>query len=313
MENEVKRDLLIESQNELSIIDIYSILNVHKKIIIGFIGIFSISSLIVSLLLPNIYSSSSLLAPSNQNDTLASKLSTYSSIAGFAGIELPEASATRSQEAIETIKSFKFFVQEFLPNIKLEDLMAVKKWIPSENKIIYKKKDFDVKSNSWIRDVRYPKKVIPSDQEAYEIYSDIISINEYTKTSFVRISIEHKSPYIARDWANIIVTRINKTMKDYDINQANSSILFLNNYLDNTSIQSTKDAASNLLEAQMQTLMLANSTSDYIYKTIEAPIAPELKSKPRRLIICIFGFLIGLVFGVTVAFVLDLKNKKARA
>ena len=44
--------------------------------------------------------------------------------------------------------------------------------------------------------------------------------------------------------------------------------------------------------------MLAEIRKQYVFKIIESPIAPEIKSKPSRAMICIlitgFGFLISL-------------------
>ena len=48
----------------------------------------------------------------------------------------------------------------------------------------------------------------------------------------------------------------------------------------------------------MQTLMLASSNEDYIFKTINSPIVPEEKSGPNRAFICIVGTLFGFIFSI---------------
>ena len=122
-----------------------------------------------SLSLPNIYTSTTILAPATADDSLASKLGNFSSLGAIAGISLPSGTASKSQEAMERIKSFDFFSAYILPNIKLENLMAVKKWVLETNEIIYDEELFDQVNNKWIRDT---PKIIPSNQEAFKVYKN---------------------------------------------------------------------------------------------------------------------------------------------
>ena len=98
----------------------------NKKMLISIVTTMAaILSVLYALSLPNIYSSHALLAPSNPNESLSSKLGTYSTLAGMAGVSIPVTTSDPSLEAIERIKSFDFFLNHFLPYIKLENLVAV--------------------------------------------------------------------------------------------------------------------------------------------------------------------------------------------
>ena len=79
--------------------------------------------------------------------------------------------------------------------------------------------------------------------------------------------------------------------------------LNLNDYYKTTNIQSLRESISSLQESQMQTLMIASSTDDYIFKTIDSAAVPELKSEPRRSIICIIGTLLGAIISILIALV----------
>ena len=124
-------------------------------------------------------------------------------MASFAGVQIPGSNATKSQEAIKRIKSFDFFSKFFLPNIKLENLMALDEWIQNGNTLIYDEKMFDDKTGKWLRKVSFPQTVIPSDQEAYRKYKNILNITNDADTGFVTLSIEHRSPIIAKKWVDI--------------------------------------------------------------------------------------------------------------
>ena len=45
---------------------------------------------------------------------------------------------------------------------------------------------------------------------------EIMSIQEDKKTSFVTLSVEHKSPFIAQQWVEIMMDQIDQVMRDQD-------------------------------------------------------------------------------------------------
>lgn len=289
-----------KNDEEINLKDLLEII-LHRKLTILLITTSAaFLSLIFSLSLPDIYSSRTILAPTNEEESLNSKLGGLSSLS-FVGVRIPGESATKSQEAIERIKSFEFFSKHFLPNIQLENIMAVKKWKNDSNELIYKIDLFDKNNDEWV--------LKPSIQEAYEVYIDHINIDEDQKTSFVTISISHQSPYIAQKWINIIVDQINENMRKVDAELAKKSISYLSEAYERTKIESIKNAISQLLEGQMQTLMLTASNNDYVYKTIDSPIVPEKKTEPSRAVICIIGTIVGGILSLFIAFFLSYRDQ----
>lgn len=272
-----------------------------KKVLVIFVTlIFAIVSVFYSLSLPNIYTSSAIYAPTNQEDSLSNKLGGYSSLAGFAGISLPSDVGSKSKEAIARMQSYDFFEHKFLPFIQLENMMAIEEWVVTENKIIYNSEIFNEESKEWTRNVKYPMKSKPSNQEAFEVYKSILSADEDLKTSFVTFQVHHQSPYIAHKWLRIILKNINDHMRNLDKEQAEYSIEFLRNISSQANLE-IKEAITQLLTTQIQTLMLTEASKDYVFRPISSPIVPEKKSKPSRAIICILGTLLGGIFGIFMA------------
>ncbi len=287
-------------------VDLKEILQIllKKKILISLLTLFfAIASIFTAISMSDVYKSSSLLAPTSQDESLSSSLGGLSSLAGIAGVSLPAGSISDSQIAVKRIESFEFFSKSFLPSIKLEDLMAEKKWIPQENRLIYDEDIFDELSNKWVRKVSYPKKTIPSSQEAFKEFKKALSINQDEETGLVYLSIEHISPNVAKEWMDVIIYNINERMREIDKEDAQNSINFLSETLKTTNSQSIKVVFSKLMESQMQTLMLASSNEDYIFKTINSPIVPEEKSGPNRAFICIAGTLFGFIFSIIIVLV----------
>lgn len=295
--------------DEIDLRNLFHILWNKKFFILCLTSIFAIISVLYSLSLPNIYTSSALLAPASEENSLSSQVGQFSGLASFAGLGLSSEGSSKTQEAIERIKSFEFFSKHFLPNVQLENLMAVKKWIPEQNILIYDENLFDPKTKIWKRDVSYPRKIIPSNQEVFEeVYEKILDISMNKNTGFVSISINHKSPNIAKRWLDLIILNINESMRELDKQSSQRSIDFLNKSTESTSVRSINDVISVLLENQMQTLMLANSQKDYVFKIIESPIASEKKSGPSRAIICIIITLLGGLFSVCIVFLLHYRK-----
>ena len=275
-----------------------------KKILIAAITSFAaIISVIYALSLPNLYISQSLLAPTGEEDSLSSNLGSYSGLASLTGIDLQSGGSSKSKEAITRIKSYDFFSKYFLLNIKLENLLALDEWVQQENTLIYNKELYDSNSNKWVRKVTHPQSIIPSDQEAFKKYKAILGLSIDKDTGFVSLSIEHKSPIIAKKWVNIIIKNINESMRELDKQKALNAINFLNESTNSTSVQSIKEVIAKLQESQMQTYMLASSNEEYIFKILDSPLVPEKKSGPNRASICIIGTLLGAIFSLFIVLI----------
>ena len=280
-----------------------------NKVLILVVSImFAVASVLYALSLPNIYVSKTHLVPQVENSSVSSSLGAYSNLAGMAGISLGSDGDNLSMEAMARIKSFDFFSSQFLPKIKLEDLLAVESWNRKTNTITYKEKLFDDAAKKWIREVKAPKSIIPSNQEAFREYKKIISVTEDKKTKYVTLSIRHQSPYVAQNWVSIIVDNINESMRKETKDISDQSITFLNEKYEETSVNDLRKAIAELIDAQMQKLMFASVRNDYVYKTIESPLVPELKSSPNRAVICIVGTLIGFFLSIILVLIIQLRK-----
>ena len=293
---------------DINIFDFFLILWKRKLTIIATTTIAAILSVIFSLSLPNIYTSSTLLIQSDANQSLASNFSGLSSLASLSNIpDLRSPGENKSKEAMARIRSYNFFENQFLPNIKLENLMAARKWEPELDVIKYNN-DFIKETNTWVRAVKFPYKPKPSNQEAFKVYSEIINLYEDQKTFFVTLSVEHISPKVASAWNKIIFNEINAYMRQIDKSIAEESIKFLKDTSLNNNIADIDNYISSLLKEQLQNLMFTESRKDYIYSYIEAPYIPEKKSKPSRALICIMGTFLGGLIGVLSALILNFKE-----
>ena len=268
----------------------------NKKLLISSITLtFSLIAVMYSLSLPNMYKSEALLASADQDKSSSNMLKGSAGISGLVGLTLP-AGADKSIEAIEIIKSHDFFNNYLLPLISLQDIMAVESWDQKLNKIYYDPKLFDSKSGEWIRKASFPIQKKPSSQEAFQAYRALMDVSKDKKTSFVTISIKHHSPFTAQEWVKLIIREINKSMRNKEKELVSNSIIFLNKQAEKVNYEEVKQAIASLQQEQVKSLMLIEASEDYIFKVLNSPLAPEIKSEPSRSNIVITISLIGFIF-----------------
>lgn len=297
-------------EDEIDLHELLLMLWNKKLLITGTSLLFAVCGMLLALFfLPNIYKSHALLLSADQGQSNMGSLSQYSSMARLAGISIPSNEVDKSTEAIERIKSHEFFARYFLKNILLQDLLAVQKWDPSSNMLFYKENIFDSNKSIWIRDVGFPKSIIPSSQEAYKTYQKIINVSQNDRTKFITISVEHQSPFIAKEWTDIIIKEINKSMRDAEKKQTSKSIKFLNEQALTVNYDELKKAISLLQQEQMKSLMLIEANEDYIFKIVESPLVPEMKSGPNRFAIVLIGALFGAILSILFLVIINLLQR----
>lgn len=297
--------------DEVDLRELFIFIWSKKLLIVLITSIISIAVVIYALQLPNIYKAEALLSPAEQqqNNGLASLAGQFGGIANLAGVDLGgSSSSSKTGLAIEVLKSRKFSSKFIEQHDILKDLMAVKEWDLYQNKISYDKEIFNSETQEWVREVKLPFKAKPSMQEAYIKLQEAMSVELDPDTGMIKLSVEHYSPYIAKNWVDWLVTDINEVMRIRDVDEAQKSTLFLTQQIQNTEISNMKSILFTLLEEQAKIIMFANVRTEYVFKTVDPAIVPEKKFKPRRSLICILGFLAGLLLSLFIVSVMYLSS-----
>ena len=131
---------------------------------------------------------------------------------------------------------------------------------------------------------------------------DALIIQENKKTQFLRLGFKHKSPEIAAEWTSLVIKDLNDAIRLQDINEAESSIAYLRQQIEASPLTDLKTLFYNLIQAQTETMMLANVREEYVFKTIDPASVPEFKSEPKRALICIFGTFLGGLLSLVYVF-----------
>ena len=280
---------------EIYIADIFTALkNNFFKILCVTLIVSSITVFYV-LSLPNIYRSEALLV---QNSTINNNnnLSKYSGLASLAGVDVQTGNSENNVAiALELVKSLNFFESLTKNYDILVPLLASKSWDPLTSTFAINDKVYNEKNQTWNSENPLIIDSNPSIQIAHKIFLEIMFIDVDKDTGFIKISIEHISPFIAKEWVSNIVDQLNKIVRKEKKDRAEDSIYFLTEELKKTTSNEIKTAINNVMTGEYEKLMLVNAFPDYVFRYISYPYVPEKKIKPTRSIICIIAFLLSSI------------------
>ena len=291
--------------DEIDLRELFDALFQGKWIIVSVAAFVTIIGVIYSLSMPNIYESKALLAPVSPSSGISRALGGYSGIAGLAGISLPSGGdESNSVKAINKLSSLSFFDKNILTNIFLPDLMAVKSWNSKTNTLLYDESIYDKISNSWLRDYSYPKKQIPSAQESFKVFiTQHLNLSKDNKTGFITLSIKHQSPFVAKQWTELVINEVNAFYREKDKLESEKSVSYLNQQIAMTSLTQIKQVIAELLQEETQKLTLIEANQFYVFDYIDPPAVMEQKSEPKRSIIVILGSLLGVMLGIVLVLI----------
>ena len=303
MNNDINTSNSINSNDEINIIELLAALWQGKWLIIALTSFFSISAVLYSLYLPDIYEPEALLSPVG-SEGRSSSSNSIGGLASLAGINLSSKPSGNSAKALEKVKTLSFFQDNILPNIHLPDLMAMQSWNADTNTMSYKS-EYNQETKTWNE--------IPSAQESYDEFKDLMKFSQDYDSGFVTISIKHKSPHVAKEWIELIVNQLNYFFRTNDKQEAQLSMDFLNAQIAQTSYTEIKQVIAQLLQNKMQQLTLIEANEFYVFSYIDPPQVMEKRDEPNRASISILGFIFGGMLGILVVIIREffsIKNLK---
>jgi LPS O-antigen subunit length determinant protein (WzzB/FepE family) len=276
---------------------------VNRYFILSFSVFFSTLAIIISLFLTPIFQSSMLLKPKiSSEDGLSgtlSKIVGVSSITGSLGL------GSGNKEisiAIETLKSKDFLVFLLEDDKFKRDLFAFKRFDVRSGVNIYDEKIFDSRNN---------KLLIPIDIHAAHrrFINSYFNVVKLKPDDFVRIVIEHPSPIITKEWADLIFHSINLFRSQEDFDENNRISEYVNKELSRTRILELQKVLAKIAQSAIQKKMIAEISDNYVFDVIESAYTPTERIRPARtFIVVISAFLFGFL-ACFIVFILNVLNK----
>ena len=291
----------VNFDDEVDLIKLFKIIMDGKKVIISGFILSALISILYSLSLTNYYLSESIL--SIRDNSQASSISQYSGAAAMLGVNLPASGENKTMEVIELVQSRKFVEHLLTFENTLPSIMAAERFNGNTNKLIFDLEKYDPSTGTWkMRSDDLPQ--VPSYLEVHEVYNkELLKINHDIQTGFIKLSVEHISPFFAKQFLDLIINEANTLLRKKDLELSSQAIDFLESQLSQTSFTEIRKSINTLIESQLETQMMAKIYQDYILETIDPPFVPEKKSKPSRSIIVIVSSVLGTSLAILIVIV----------
>jgi LPS O-antigen subunit length determinant protein (WzzB/FepE family) len=298
--------LSMRAENEeIDLLELWQAIWQRKRMISLIATVFTAIAVGVALILPNIYTSTATLAPSEeqQGGGLSALAGQFGGLASLAGVSLGNGKADKTTVAVEIANSRQFMTR-FVREHQLEVALMAATGMDKKTKALVIDDDlFDVKTQRWVRKVKEGQSIEPTDWELYKVISKIIAVTQDKKSGFVTISIDYYSPEMAKQWVDWFVTDLNNYMRKRDQIDSKRNITYLKQQLEKTAVADMQTVFYQLIEQQTKTLMLSEVNTEYVFKTLDPAVIAEEKTKPKRALIVILGGVVGGMFGVLFALI----------
>ncbi|AEX20697.1 Wzz/FepE/Etk N-terminal domain-containing protein [Vibrio sp. EJY3] len=294
------------ADDEIDLRELFKAIWKGKWIIIATTFVFAVASVLYSLSLPNIYKADALLSPaeSSSGGGLSKMAGQLGGLAALAGVNLGGGETSQADLAVQVMKSRQFVDAFINKHDLLVPLMAAKDWDLAANKLVINEDSYNPSTGNWLREPKGLRGSKPTAQEAFEVFNkDTLSVNQDKESGLYTVSIKHYSPYIAQQWVNWLVEDINKVMRERTIAETSQNLDYLNTQLQKTAVADMQSTFYKLIEEQTKSLMLAEVQEEFVFKTVDPAVVPELKDGPKRALLCVLGSLLGGILGLAIVLV----------
>lgn len=303
------------SNDQIDIINLILFFWARKLLLIILTTIGVVLSVLYSLSIPNKYESNAILSPSAsfQSDSNLGMFN-YSGAASLAGISLPSSQGSNSLDLVIEILNSRDFYLRFVKSRNISvDLIATIDWDNKTRQLKYDEEIYDIINSEWVARGSSFTEEGPTSQTIIDFMSELIFIKKDIETGFVRISVKHYSPDIAKKWLEWIIEDINKTLKNRDLVYATKTKAYLLEQIEKNKIAELNQVFNDLVAAQIEKIMLAEVQDEYALTVIDPPLLPERKSEPNRVKIVLFGSVLsGLLSMILVFFHSILHSRKRK-
>jgi uncharacterized protein involved in exopolysaccharide biosynthesis len=295
----------LSDDDEIDLIELWNALWSRKWLIILTMLFGGGLAVCVALWLPNIYTSTATLTPSEdqQGSGLSALATQFGGLASLAGVSLGSGGSDKTAVAIQIGQSRQFLTR-FIRDHHLEvPLLAIKRFNKESGNLEIDSDLYDETSHRWVRDVPKGVSIEPTDWELYKKINKILSIEQDKKSGFVTVNVDSLSPLMSKQWVDWFIADLNQYMQRRDQTDATRNINYLKAQLDKTSVADMQSVFYQLIEDQTKTLMLSEANPEYVFKTLDPAVVAEEKTKPKRALIAVLGTILGGMLGVLIALI----------
>lgn len=285
--------------SELSFTDVLAFFQLNIKTVLFWVALSFALSLLLLLRMPDKYTSYAKLAPTPDSQA-KNNTSSLGGVAALAGINIGSASSSRSDLALEFVRTYDF-ITSFLSKKDLEKaILAVSDWDPSDGTLTYDKDIVD----RFFGEGGPLNSSLEFEYLLTKKFNKSLRLSVDKETGFVTVSFTHVSPFVSADVLRLLLDELNAVVKNRDIQQYSDNITYLEQGLISTSVTEMREVFYTLVEEQVKNKMLAVAKQNYVFEPIEPPRVPYKKSGPHK---ALFVFVLVFLGGCLALIILSLR------
>lgn len=278
--------------SDITVGSVVSALRRHSVLIGSIVIACGAAATAIAFLMTPVYRSEVVMAPVQSNQAAGGMLSIAGQLSGLAGLAGLTNERDETQIALATVRG-REFTSEF---IRENDLLPV----------LFGGL-YDRENQQWT----VPEDERPTMSDGYKLFDNQVRrVSQDSSSGIVTVAIEWSDPDIAAQWANMLVTTLNRRMRAKAVIEAESNLDFLRDQLGKTNLVEVQQGLSRLIEAQINKVMLANSREEYAFSVIDPAVAADEDDfiRPQRTAVVAAGLAAGLLLGILLALFLAMRT-----
>lgn len=293
--------------DEIDLVELAKTVWQGRKLIAWIVAGCTLATIIISLLMTNIYTATAVLKPvSPQSSTsrMTSLASQFGGLANLAGIAMP--SSASSTEIVSLLES-NVLKKEVIEQYNLLPVLFPDNW--DEEKKTWKKPGISLNPLTYIAklrpaDPKAPKKEpgVPDIMDGIRALDEIINVNYDMKEDIITLTVNFPDAAMAAKIANSYITALNDHMSLEAKRIAITNREYLEKQLQETNDNLVQQKIYNLIAEKIETMMMAEVKEGFAFKVLDPPMTPDKKSKPKRAQMVILAFIVSLFLGVFIVF-----------
>ena len=283
----------LAAEDEIDLKELFGLLWAGRALIVGVTAAAAVVSVVVALLMTEIYRAEATLVPAGKEQASGS-LAQFGGAAALLGVSLPGGGDGQVANALATLRSRDFIIRFIRENdVRVPLFAGIEGDASMTDPSVY-----DQDAGAWLLDEGEP-----TDLEAYRAFKDILSVSQDNSSGLVTVAIEWHDPVLAARWVNALVRKINQEVKQKDQAEANSAIAYLSQQLESTQLVEMQRVFYDLIESQTRISMLTDVREEYVFQVVDPAVVPDEKIAPRRSLIAVLGTMLGAMLALVVVLV----------
>lgn len=274
----MKKEIQIDVSDEINFNAVWGELVVRKFFIISTTICAGIIIGLITLLVPNVYKTESLLAPIDDASGKSTSAFSLGGLASFAGVNF--GSSNSIDESLSILVS-RVFLWKFIEDNNLMPILFSSQW--------------DGRKGNW-KEVDKNKQ--PSLWDAYRLFTEkdgILQVDKEKKSNLVTVSVKWTDPVVATKWCNEIVNLLNEYLRQQAIIRAQKNLEYLTDALNKTQVEEVRQSLFEIMIQEQKKVMIAITHKEYAFKVLDPASIPDEKIKPKRglyIALGMFGWLL---------------------